>query len=960
MSSERWRRLETMFAAAHDRPPHDRAAFIDEQCQGDDALRNDVASLIAADQRAREFLTAPAIDQLAREFAADGRSLRPGERVGPYLVDRLLGSGGGGEVWRAHDERLGRAVAIKVLPPQFSSDDARLRGFASEARSAGSLNHPNVLVVHDVGEHRGAPYLVTECLEGQTLRARLRNGRVPVGEAVAIAAGIARGLAAAHARGIVHCDLKPDNVFLLERGGVKIVDFGLARLHETVQIGGPRTERNARALIAGTPGYMAPEQLDAGLVDARADLFALGATMYEMLAGRQPFSGASTLETLHRLLTVEPETIDTVNPEVSPRLAAVVTRLLNKTPDARFHSAADVAWALEQVDESREGAGQKRNDAHPRVRPWRFAAATALLSAAVGASALFLAARPTSERGESSVQLAWSLPPGFTLDSAPAVSPDGLKVAFVAVERGVGRLFVRELSSRTPVAIAGTEGARHPFWAPDGAELGYFARGKLMRVAIRGGAPAVIADAREGRGGSWSDSGVIVFAPDILETALLKVPFNGGPVEPATVLDREQGENSHRWPAFLPDGVHFLYFGRSTNDARRGVYIARADRPASLPNNLLMVSDSEAQFVAGNSSDDGQLAYAANGRLEVRPFDGVRRVFTGDARSLEFAVPAQSPVFPALLSVSPSVLAYVESSIASGVRVSSVLRTGRDLRAGTEIGTRNWPRVSPDGRWLASQRIDTVRGTPDIWVDDLERGTRLLVTTSRGAMPVWSPDGTRIAYFASMSAPRTPGRITLNIAARDGTGVLQTFPCPGPYCETTDWTRDTHRLIVNVRGAHGADVWEVPTIAGQPARPLLDEPYVERDARVSPNGRWVSYVSEENGRPEVAVRTIRGTVSRTVVSGDGGDQPVWRRDGAELFFVDPQGRLCSTSVRALPDGSPEFGVPRILEVPPVGFGHFGTQYDISPDGQRIYFLQRTDAPRPREIQIVMGWRGLLE
>ena len=964
MSTRHWSRIQEIFEDAHDRAPDERTAFITDTCAGDDALRDEVLSLLAASGRADDFLAAPALNHLAREVAADGRSLRAGERVGVYVIDQLLGSGGGGEVWRARDERLGRDVAIKVLPPQFRHDGDRLRRFSEEARSAGALSDPNILVVHDVGEHHGAPFLVTECLDGQSLRSRLGARPVPVDEAIAIGVGIARGLAAAHGRGIVHRDLKPDNVFLTASGGVKILDFGLATLHAAVPAAG--TDGSVADVLTGTAAYMAPEQIANQRVDARADLFAVGVTMHEMLSGHRPFTGASMLEVLQAVLTVDPPSTETLNPRVTPRLAAIVTRLLRKSPEARFQSAADVAWALEQLAHPEPGAAMSRQrevQAGALSRNQWLTATGALLGAValgLGAGWLLAAAAEHDATPSPLAAFTWPLPAGLALDSAPAVSPDGRRVAFTGMQDRTSRLFIRDLSARDSRVVAGTEGARHPFWAPDSASIGFFARGKLMKVSLPDGSPTALADARDGRGGAWSTSGTIVFAPDILESALLKVDSNGGAVEPATELDRSRGENNHRWPVFLPDGIHFLYFGRSSDDEWRGVYLDRIDRAASFPHSLLLRSDSEAVFVPGSSSNVGDFLTVNDDRIEVRRFDAARLAFEGDPKGLDLSPAGPTGGLPSMLSASSGLLAFAGSTVPLGARVSSALRTGEDLRVG-EVAAQNWPRLSPDGKSLAIQRIDTVRGTPDIWVDDLERGVRLRATTSREAdvLPVWSPDGTRLAYILTNSPPRTPGPMKLVVAARDGTGVLQTIPCPDTYCETTDWTRDGD-VIVNVRGPGGADVWAIPTVAGQPARPLLQEPYVERDARVSPNGRWVSYVTEENGRPEIAVRTIKGGVARDVVSGTGGDQPVWRRDGQELFFVNPAGRLSSVVVREDGGGAPALGVPRVLDFPAVGFGHFGTQYDVSPDGSRIYFMQPTDAQPPRQIEIVMGWRALLD
>ena len=925
MTTERWRRLDQVFADAQQHPPEARVAFVASTCQADDALRADALSLLDADNQSGEFLTSTALDRLAKVFAADGWSLRPGERVGAYLVDRLLGSGGSGEVWRAHDERLGRDVAIKVLLPYFSRDAERLRRFAEEARTAGALNHSNILAVYDVGEHQGAPFLVSECLEGESLRKRLEAEPLPLDEALTVALGIARGLAAAHARGIIHRDLKPDNVFLRSDGGVKILDFGLAKLQQPIDALQTAGSHTLTGVIVGTAGYMAPEQVRGEDVDARSDLFALGATLYEMVHGQRPFRGASTFETLHAILTTEAPDLSSVNRHVPQAVATIVTRLLKKAPDARFQSAADLAWALEQVKQVPFDVAAHQLPARDAITTgrsrWLQWVAAAAMAAVVLVGGWWLL--PETTRAPVAMQLtqfSWTLPARMVLDSAPIVSPDSQHIAFVGVDASGSRLFVRNLASLHAAMVPGTEGAKQPFWSPDSRSLGFFARGKLMKVAIVGGVPVVIADALDGRGGAWSSSGTVVFAPDLNVSSLAKVFPDAGRIEPATLLDHTQGENSHRWPAFLPDGVHFLYFVRSTADERRGVYAGSVDHTAAVPGVPLFQSESEVVFAPPSSGrGPGNLLYVRNGRLEARSFDADRLTLVGDARTLDVQAGGNTTYHSSMLSASADVLAFASAPMPFGMRLGSVQRNGEDLQLQKESEIQNWPRLSPNGQRLARQRIDGVRGNPDIWVDDLARGTRVRVTTAPepDIFPVWSPDGNRLAYVTGNSPGRS-GQRNLSIAAADGT-VLQAFPCPGGpgiYCEPTDWTPDGERIIVNVRGVRGGDVWTVATETGESAQPLLAEPYTERDARVSPDGRWISYVSDESGRPEVSVRNISGPPTRIVVSGDGGDQPVWRRDGAELFFVDPDGRLRSVSVRRTADGTPRFGLPVQLDVPP--------------------------------------------
>jgi len=967
MSTERWQQLDRVFIEAIQRPAAERSGFIEDACRTDEALKAEVLALLAASDDSSEFMATSALEYLAKTVAAGGWSLEAGERVGVYTVLNRLGAGASGEVWRARDERLGRDVAIKIVLPHTSSDSERLRRFAEEARLAGSLNHPNLLTVHDVGEHAGLPMLVTECLDGQSLRRRLEAGSLPVAKAITVAIGIARGLAAAHARGVVHRDVKPENVFLPTNGDVKILDFGLAKLLPTVASEPAAQRLTIDGLILGTPGYMAPEQVRGGPVDARADLFAVGVITYEMLAGSNPFKRASIVETLHATLTADAPDLTAAVPGIPPALAKLVMRLLEKNPQARFLSAQDLAWALEQlVDVSAIPRTLSRDTPARRRASWRvWVAAIAALAAGLLGAGIY-STRGIGD-GEADVtrltQFTWALPQGLVLDSPPVVSPDGQRIVFAArAGAEASRLFVRELAALEPVVVAGTEGAKQPFWSPDGRALGFFARGKLMKLGLPGGAPVALADAMDGRGGTWSGRGMIVYEPDLVGSALFKVPGAGGRAEPVTRLDPTQGDLSHRWPVFLPDGLHFLYFVRSANEGRRGVYVGRIDAPPAMPGAPLMLSESEAVWVPDASDARfGDLLTVNQGRLEVRRFDAERLMLIGDARALEWRAGEQTPYHPSMFSASQTTLAFASDRVPFGQRLASVDRTGDHLQL-QSAEAQGWVRLSPDGRRLARQRIVDGPENPDIWVDDLDRGTRLRISSAPtpDIYPVWSPDGNRLAYVSG-NPPGRPGERIISIAAADGSGVVETFGCPGDpdtYCEPTDWLGD--RLFVTVRTARGGDIWSVAADKSHAAEPLLAEPYSERDGRVSPDGRWIAYVSDESGRPEVSVRSLVGSARRIVLSPDGGNQPVWRKDGSELFFVDPEGRL-----RALPASRTNtldstFGLPVVLPIPPTGFGHWGTQYDVSPDGRRIYFMQRNrDAP-PSSVTVVLGWRSLLK
>jgi eukaryotic-like serine/threonine-protein kinase len=944
-----WNDLERIFEQARVLPPEAQAAFVSRTCDSDE-MRREALALLAADAAASEFLTKPALDRLAESIGTEGWSLTPGAHIGAYTITRLLGAGGMGEVWRARDDRLGRDVAIKILLPHFSTDSDRLRRFADEARAAGSLNHSNILTVYDVGQHKGMPFLVAECLEGSNLRQRLNAGPMPVAEAVTLALGIAHGLAAAHARGIVHRDLKPENIFITADAGVKILDFGLAKLQSHVSAN--EMSETVSGVIVGTAGYIAPEQLKNEPVDARADLFVLGAILYEMLDGRNPFRRDNTFETLNAILTVDPPHLS-AGERVPPSLARVVMRLLEKAPHKRFQSAIDLAWALEQPADH---SPQPVKTAEPRPW-WQTRLATWTATAAAIALAAGWQLRPETAAVPGRIeQFPVTLPPGVSLASAPAVSTDGQHIAFAGIDAKGSRLYVRTLSQRDASAVRGTDGATRPFWSADGAAIGYFARGQLTTLAWPRGAPVPLAPAPFAFGATWSASGTILFAPDVILTGISRVPARGGRMEPATQLDPSTGDTSHWWPVVLPDGKHFLYHVRSTRDDRIGVYLGRVSE-LSAPTSPLLRSHSDVVYVRRGDSE-GVLLYVTGGRIEARRFDATTLTVASDAKSLGLAAGGTNLYHPVMLGASRDVLAFAESEIPTGDRLEAVDRNGHRVRFWADAEALNWPRLSPDGTRLAVQRVDPLRNNPEIWVEYLDTQNRVRITSAPAPdiQPVWSPDGNRLAYVTGNPPGRTGDR-TLSIAAADGTRTLRSFACPTTYCEPTDWSVDG-RLLLNVRTAEALDVWTIHE-DGSGAEPVLAGSFSEYDARFSPDGEWLAYVSEESGRAEVSVRTISGS-KRIPISAHGGAEPVWRRDGSELFFVDPEGRLLAVPVRWRGDRSPVFGMPHALKVPPVGFGHWGTQYDVSRDGNHIYALRENRDPGPREIRVVRNWQRLLD
>ena len=891
-------------------------------------------------------------------MARETTVLSPGADIGPYRVVTLIACGGMGVVYRATDVRLHRDVALKMLWPTTAPDESRVDWFLREARLTASIDHPNVVKVYDVGVFEGRPYIVVELLEGETLRARLNRGSLNPSAACGVARDVAKGLVTAHAAGLVHRDLKPENIFLTKAGVTKILDFGIAKLApDAVRPHGAAS--TVTGILMGTPGYLAPEQIRGEVVDVRADLFALGSILFELVTGQRAFASENTVETLHAILHAPPPDLGRHRGDVSDGLARIVARLLEKAPADRFQSAADLAWALEQAGTTPvapfQSVPERNDDRKTLSRRWTWIIAPVAMAAIVLAWWRMPASPPVDSPSRPMTRFTWTLPGGTTLFSAPVVSLDGRRICWTGLSESAGpQVFVRDLSSLDARPVPGTEGGLHPFWSPDSQAIGFFARGKLQRVAVDGGSPVVLADAPDARGGTWSQSGVIVFSPNFRDSPLMRVSDHGGEAKPVTVLDRAQEEVTNRWPAFLPDGVHFLYSVVSVREDRRGIYIGSTEDSPARSSQPLFASESGAIYTPLGDGRRGVILSVGNGRIEARPFDPTRRMLTGDPQTLGVGAISTSPRQAALLSASAGLLAYSEVMVPWGYRFASVRRDGADLKFLTNREMGGFPRISPDGGRLVRSIVDTHRGNPDIWLEDLRRGTqvRLTISSDFDVTPVWSPDGRQVAY---RSGPLNEPNI--GIAAADGTGVMGTLPCPQHSCEPSDWSPDGKYLVVTV---HGRDLWTVPLERSSDPQPLLVGPYTERDARISPDGRWLAYVSDESGRPEISVRSLVGPTRRLVVSNGGGDQPVWSHDGSELFFAAPEGRLQSVAVRLDAQNGLVLGSASRLNVPPLGDRHWGTTYAVSADSGRVYFPHPVDDHPPHEFGVIMNWSTLLK
>ena len=827
-------------------------------------------------------------------------SLPAGSRLGPYEVVSFIGAGAMGVVYKARDTRLGRHVAIKVLPPAFARDPDRLARFEREARAVAAINHPNIVSVHDIGsadvvdDEKGsmhAAYLVTELLDGETLRTRLGTGPLSARKSADVAMQVARGLGAAHDRGIVHRDLKPENIVIQRDGLVKILDFGLAKQSATAE---QETMSGTDAgTVLGTVGYMAPEQVRGEAATPRSDLFALGAVLYELASGRKPFARATAAETMTAILRDDPPALATTPPELAPALQRIVDHAIEKEPGDRFQSARDFAFALQAFTDIGSGTGATPPSAAiaPRRRTRERVAWTAAAILAVAAVAAAAWPRATAAPAGAPVVFSPTLPWRDANLVSPAISPDGRRIAFIARDRG-DQIVIRNLDALQAQPLKATYGARTGgiFWSPDGRSLGFFAAGKLKTIALATGEIDEIADAPSAYGGAWGRDGTILFSPDE-RTPIYRVTVGGGAATPVTTLDAARHDEAHRWPQFLPDGRHFVFMPWTLGAATRQIQLASLDGGAPTP---LFESDSAA-IVAG-----GHFIYARDipSRLQAQRFNPStflpegRPVAVLDDDNINYIWPTGEP----LMSGSETTLVYSTGKYRL-VRLTWYSRTGQPLGTVGDTDAYFDPTLSPDGGMLAVEKRDPDRRGTDLWTVDLARGTFSRLTSARGFKnaATWSPDGRQIAF--SSDHGDSPSVFVKNASGTGSEEVVmkqRAFP--------TDWSRDgRHLLYMNDGGAMRLDVGVYDT-ERRTASPLVATPFNETSARFSPDGKWIAYVSDETGSAQVYIQSFPGGTTKIPVSTGGGAQPQWRRDSGELFYLAPDTTLMSVDVRTRGEG----------------------------------------------------------
>jgi Tol biopolymer transport system component len=972
MGSNRWESIKQLFWEVLERPPAERATLLAQICGDDEDLGAEVKRLIVEYESAGDFLESPAIRNCPADRTQRGadRGLAPGTKLGPYEVQALSGSGGMGEVYQARDTRLGRRVAVKVIGAAVEGHPDIERRFDHEVRLAASLDHPGICSIYDVGEHDGIRYFVMEYLEGESLAARIAKGPLAIPQLLDYAIQIAAALAYAHRNHILHRDVKPSNVFLT-RSGVKVVDFGLAKIrrphgerapdHSTAKTQPLPLTRSG--FVYGTPEYMPPEQLEGRQSDHRTDIFAFGVVLYEMATGRRPFVAPTSAALA--AISAKPAEVGG-DGTMTPELEWIIQRCLKKNPDDRWESMADLEAVLRRlavdvdVHSKRLFAGAPTGTADRMdgsILRRRITAAGAAVATAIAAILMNLFAR-TSESSAAPVRFTVSLPANVTLARGAievpaaevALSPDGAAVAFLAQPAGGRRLiWVRRLSETDARPLAGTVGALHPFWSADSSHIGYFADEHLMRVDVSGGRPQILADAPAGSGGSWSRAGDILFSPDGMGP-LYRVHETGGACTQITSIDQRHREGGHRWPEFLPDGRHFLFFTDSDDRDIRGIY------EGSLGSN-------EHKKVIASSfhgiyAEPGYLLFARDGDLVAQRFQQNTSELSGAMSTLIRNVGGASHGHGSY-SASANALVY-----------AAPYDPERELvwfaRSGERLETADGPADYVDFRMSRNGRIAVARNRPDLHTSDIfiidpkrNREHRLTSHPALDASPVWSPQSTRLVFRSKRRGNRIDGVNDLYEIGAEGLGTERLLLHTEAPKYPTDWTPDGSAILYHTESTDtGWDVWMLPLGEDPTPRPLIATKANERQARISPDGRYIAYSSDASGRPEVYVRTYPPDSREWQVSTGGGTQPEWTRTGRELLFMTLDGTLSSASVAY----TPQFRINHIraeLALPAPGLSApFSPVYAVSSDEKKILVNVPKGAVFGPSLEVMLNWRAL--
>jgi serine/threonine protein kinase/Tol biopolymer transport system component len=882
--------------------------------------------------------------------------LKSQQRVGPYEVTGVLGKGGMGEVYRARDSRLQRDVALKVLPAVFAHDPERMARFQREAQLLASLNHTNIGSLYGLEESDTVRALVLELVEGPTLADQIKRGAMLFEDARPIALQIAEAFEYAHDKGVVHRDLKPANVKVTPEGKVKVLDFGLAKALADESAGSsdpnnaPTLTMGATAVgaIMGTPAYMAPEQAKGKRVDRRADIWAFGAVLFELLTGKTLWAGDGAADIMASAMRDTPP-LEHLPPETPSAIRNLIARCLDKEPQTRLQHMGEARIVLQTGGPAQRAPENRPPDVilpHDR-RPWAWIAATGVCALLAAALAVVHFREPAPEQRTVRFEIR---PPGKSAFQSVSLSPDGRTLAFTADGGGGIRLWVRPLDSSQAQALAGTDGASYPFWSPDGANLGFFAEGKLKRIAATGGPAQILADAVEGRGGTWSPDGVVLFAPN-QGGILYRIPAAGGSASAVTKLT---SPGTHRFPQFLPDSRHFLYVAEG---AAPGIYVGSLEGESPV---RILSEDSNAVYCPPSRlNPDGYLLFTRQGALMAQPFDvrllrpyGEALLVTGDA------VYGAASYVPFSASASGSV-AY-----ALGIAKRQLVwrdRTGKQLGLVAKPDGISFESLSPDEKRVvfATGRVGSSTG---LWLYDVARQTVEKFTFSAGISqsPVWSPDGSHIVFATSAE----PGQQMLDIVVKPASGgaKAELLQRSVGYVRVNDWSADG-KLVVYMPDTNSGkpDIWLLPLEGDHKPIPYLQNEFAKYHGQLSHDGKWMAYTSAESGQEQVFVQAVPATNARWLVSPKGGSRPRWRRDGTELFYVAADRTVMAVPVKT--GAKFEAGTPKPLFGPlrPVAGTPYQFYYQPTADGQRFLVNEPAEEEGGAQpVTVVLNWQAGLK